>query len=76
MILYEWKNFGTETDIYTRESFEAEIGDEFEAMMFDEKKDIPSLIWTKNFVVNIKPIARMYRDVSFVKIPRNPSSAK
>ncbi|MDL4841145.1 hypothetical protein [Aquibacillus rhizosphaerae] len=73
MILYDWKNFGTDTDIYTLETFEEEIGDEFEAMLFDEKKEMPTYIWTKKFVVNIKTNARMYKDVSFLKIPRNPS---
>ncbi|MRH43753.1 hypothetical protein GH741_13835 [Aquibacillus halophilus] len=73
MILYEWKNFGTDTDVYTKESFEEEINDVFEAMMIDDAKEIPQYIWTRNYVIIIKPTARMYKDVSFVKIPRNPS---
>ncbi|WP_407271726.1 hypothetical protein [Radiobacillus sp. PE A8.2] len=72
MILHEWKEFGTDTDVYTKEVFEKEIGDRFEAMLFEGEKDIPTYIWTTNFVVSIKPNARMYKDLSFVKIPRNP----
>ncbi|WP_186580745.1 hypothetical protein [Aquibacillus kalidii] len=74
MILTEWKTFGTDTDVYTKEMFEKEVKDVFEAMMVDETKDFPTYIWTKNYVIQIKPTSRMYKDVSFVKVPRNPSS--
>ncbi|WP_226035562.1 hypothetical protein [Aquibacillus saliphilus] len=73
MILYDWLNFGTDTDIYTQQAFEKEIGDVFEAMLIDDIKEIPHYIWTRNYVVIIKPTTRMYKDVSFTKIPRNPS---
>ncbi|WP_335872853.1 hypothetical protein [Bacillus sp. 2205SS5-2] len=72
MILCEWKDFNTDAENYTLESFENTIEDEFEAMMIEEGKDIPSYIWTVNYVVVIKRSARMYNDISFVKIQRNP----
>ncbi|MBB5324091.1 hypothetical protein HNQ34_001183 [Anoxybacillus tepidamans] len=37
MIVCEWRDFS-----YTLESFEEMIGDEFEAMMFEDGDDIPS----------------------------------
>ncbi|KYD27497.1 hypothetical protein B4109_3115 [Geobacillus stearothermophilus] len=35
-------------------------------------QDIPSYIWTANYVVIVKRNTRMYNDISFEKIPRNP----
>ncbi|WLR42448.1 hypothetical protein LC087_17375 [Bacillus carboniphilus] len=72
MILCEWKDFHTDAETYTQEVFEDLIGDEFEAMMIKEEEKIPSYIWTVNFVVIIKRSARMFNDISFEKIPRNP----
>ncbi|ANB60628.1 hypothetical protein [Anoxybacteroides amylolyticum] len=73
MLLCEWRDFSTDAATYTLESFEEMIGDEFEAMMFEEGNDIPSYIWTVNYVVIIKRNTRMYNDISFTKIPRNPA---
>jgi hypothetical protein len=72
MILCEWRDFSTDAATYTLESFEEMIGDSFEAMMFEEGNDIPSYIWTANYVVIIRRNTRMYHDISFTKIPRNP----
>ncbi|MEI5906800.1 hypothetical protein WAK64_06975 [Bacillus spongiae] len=72
MILCEWKDFNTDADTYTLETFENTVEDEFEAMMVMDGEDIPSYIWTVNYVVIIKRSARMYNDISFIKIPRNP----
>ena len=72
MILCEWKNFSTDTETYTQEFFEQQVEDEFEAMMLENNATIPSYIWTVNFVVIIKSNSRMYHDISFIKIPRNP----
>lgn len=73
MILHEWKDFGTDAEFYTQESFEEQIGDVFEALCLEDGKDIPHYIWTKNNVVIIKANSRMINDVSFVKVPRHPS---
>lgn len=73
MILHEWKDFSTDSDFYTKESFEEQVGDTFEAMCLDDGKEIPHYIWTKHSVVIIKSNTRMINDVSFVKVPRNPS---
>ena len=72
MLVCEWRNFSTDAETYTLELFEEMIGDEFEAMMFEDDQDIPSYIWTVNYVVIVKRNTRMYNDISFVKIPRNP----
>ncbi|CUA79746.1 hypothetical protein GCM10022628_10740 [Anoxybacillus suryakundensis] len=72
MLVCEWRNFSTDAETYTLELFEEMIGDEFEAMMFEDDQDIPSYIWTVNYVVIVKRNTRMYNDISFTKIPRNP----
>ncbi|GGD23207.1 hypothetical protein [Pontibacillus salipaludis] len=75
MILCEWQDFTTDTETYTLELFEQSLGDKFKAMMLEDGQEIPSYIWTTNHVVMIKQNARMYKDISFVKIPRNPACA-
>ncbi|PLR78547.1 hypothetical protein CU633_04780 [Bacillus sp. V3-13] len=72
MIICEWKDFSTDAETYTRELFEEMVQDEFEAMMIEEGNQIPSYIWTANYVVLIRRNSRMYNDISFDKIPRNP----
>ncbi|QOR66197.1 hypothetical protein IM538_20915 [Cytobacillus suaedae] len=72
MMLCEWKNFSSDTESYTLESFEDLIGDEFESMMFKEDESIPAFIWTVNYVVLVKRCSKLYTDISFEKIPRNP----
>ncbi|ACJ35168.1 MAG: hypothetical protein KatS3mg080_0935 [Anoxybacillus sp.] len=72
MLICEWRNFSTDAETYTLELFEEMIGDEFEAMMFEDDQEIPSYIWTVNYVVIVKRNTRMYNDISFTKIPRNP----
>ncbi|MBU9710335.1 hypothetical protein [Evansella tamaricis] len=72
-LLCEWTDFSTDTETYTQEIFEDLIGDEFEAMMFEDNHDIPSYIWTINFVCIIKRSTRMINDISVTKIPRNPA---
>lgn len=74
MILNEWKEFSTDAESFTQESFEQQIGDAFEAMCLKENHDIPNFIWTTRYVVIIKPNSRVIRDVTFVKVPRNPSA--
>jgi len=70
----EWRSFSTDTETYTQETFEDLVGDEFEAMMFEkEDQEIPSYIWTINFVCIIKRSTRMINDISVTKIPRNPA---
>lgn len=71
MILCDWKDFSTDTELYTQEIFEELVGDEFEAMMIEDG-DIPSYVWTVNFVCILKKNTRMYHDISITKIPRNP----
>ncbi|ADU29067.1 hypothetical protein [Evansella cellulosilytica] len=72
-MLCEWVSFSTDTEMYTQDIFEDLVGDEFEAMMFeDEGHDIPSYIWTTNFVCVIKRSTRLINDISILKIPRNP----
>ncbi|MFB1050274.1 hypothetical protein [Paraliobacillus sp. JSM ZJ581] len=73
MILHQWKDFSTDAESYTQENFEKQVDDTFEAMYLEESQDIPSYIWTEHYVVVIKPNTRMIKDVSFVKVPRNPS---
>lgn len=75
MILCKWKSFSTDTETYTLESFEESIGDKFEAMMMKENDDIPTVIWTANYVIIIKKISRITNEVYFEKIPRNPACA-
>lgn len=72
MLICEWRNFSTDAETYTLELFEEMIGDEFEAVMFEDDQEIPSYIWTVNYVVIVKRNTRMYNDISFTKIPRNP----
>ncbi len=72
MMLCEWKNFSSDTESYTLESFEDLIGDEFESMMFKDDETIPAFIWTVNYVVIVKRASKLYTDISFEKIPRNP----
>lgn len=72
MILCEWKEFSTDTEIYTQEMFEKLVEDKFDAMLFEKGKDFPSFIWTTNYICIIKKNARMYNDISITKIQRNP----
>ncbi|WP_216830831.1 hypothetical protein [Alkalihalobacterium elongatum] len=72
MILCQWKDFSTDTETYSLEMFEALVGDEFEAMMFEEGKEIPTYIWTVNFVCIINENSKLYNDISITKIQRNP----
>lgn len=72
MLICEWKSFSTVTETYTQEAFEEAIGDEFEAMMYKEDEEIPAYIWTINYVIIVKRSSKMFTDVSFEKIPRNP----
>lgn len=73
MMYCEWKPFSTDLKTYTQEDFEEFIGDEFEAMMYEENDVIPSIIWTSNFVCLIKKNARIINDISITKIQRNPA---
>ncbi|PAE32977.1 hypothetical protein [Bacillus sp. 7884-1] len=72
MMLCEWKSFSTDSETYTQETFEDTVGDEFEAMMFKDNENIPSYIWTVNFVIIVKKYSKVLTDISFEKIPRNP----
>lgn len=72
MMYCEWKPFSTDMKLYTQEEFEEMIGDEFEAMMFEENEELPSIIWTCNYVCLIKKSARIINDISITKIQRNP----
>ncbi|RXJ00317.1 hypothetical protein DS745_12355 [Anaerobacillus alkaliphilus] len=72
MILCEWKDFSTDTETYSQQMFEELVGDEFDAMMFEDGKEIPSYIWTVNYVCIIKENSKMYKDISITKIQRNP----
>ncbi|KAA9021634.1 hypothetical protein [Niallia endozanthoxylica] len=74
MKLCNWKNFSTDTEMYTQEAFEGLVGDCFEAMIIKESNDIPSYIWTNNYVVIVKNNSSKFSDISFEKIPRNPIS--
>ncbi len=71
-MICEWKDFSTDADTYTLEAFEETVGDQFESMMIEEGETIPSYIWTLNYVIIIKQSTRMFSDISFAKIPRNP----
>lgn len=72
MLVCEWRDFSTDAEVFTREIFEETVGDEFEAMMFKEDDQIPSYIWTVNFVIIVKRSSKILTDISFEKIPRNP----
>lgn len=72
MLVCEWKDFSTDAESFTRDVFEETVGDEFEAMMFREDEQIPSYIWTVNFVIIVKRSSKILTDISFEKIPRNP----
>ncbi|CAM3797755.1 hypothetical protein [Mesobacillus thioparans] len=72
MMYCEFKPFSTDTETYTQEMLEEQIGDEFEAMMFKDDENIPAYIWTVNFVVIVKRSTKFLTDISFEKIPRNP----
>jgi hypothetical protein len=72
MMVCEWQDFSTDAETFTLEVFEETVGDEFEAMMFKDNEDIPSYIWTVNFVVMVKKSSRILTDITFEKIPRNP----
>lgn len=72
MMVCEWKPFSTDLKTYSKEEFEEMIGDEFQAMQFEENKDFPSIIWTTNYVCIVKENARIISDISITKIPRNP----
>lgn len=72
MMVCEWKDFSTDAETYTLDVFEDTIGDEFEAMMFKEDDQIPSYIWTVNYVILVKKYTKVLTDISFEKIPRNP----
>ena len=72
MMLCEWKSFSTDSETYTQETFEETVGDEFEAMMFKDDENIPSYIWTVNYVIIVKKYSKVLTDISFEKIPRNP----
>jgi hypothetical protein len=72
MMLCEWKSFSSDSETYTQETFEETVGDEFEAMMFKDNENIPSYIWTVNYVIIVKKYSKVLTDISFEKIPRNP----
>jgi hypothetical protein len=72
MMICEWRSFSTDSETYTQEAFEETVGDEFEAMMFKDNENIPSYIWTVNFVILVKKYSKVLTDISFEKIPRNP----
>ncbi len=72
MMLCEWKSFTTGSETYTQEMFEETVGDEFEAMMFKNNENIPSYIWTVNYVFLVKKYSKVLTEISFEKIPRNP----
>lgn len=72
MILCQWKDFSTDTETYSQQMFEEIVEDEFDAMLFEDGKEIPSYIWTVNYVCIIKMNSKMYKDISITKIQRNP----
>lgn len=72
MIVDNWKDLITEADILSQSDFESQINDTFEAMMIEDDKEIPTSIWISNYVIQIKQSSRMYKDLTFVKMPRNP----
>lgn len=72
MMLCEWKTFSTDSETYTQETFEEAVGDRFEAMMINEKEEIPAYIWTVNYLIMLKRYSHVITDISFEKLPRNP----
>ncbi|WML47182.1 hypothetical protein RCG23_16635 [Neobacillus sp. PS3-34] len=72
MMVCEWKTFTTDSETFTLEAFEELVGDEFEAMMFKDDESIPAYIWTVNYVIIVKRCSKLFTDISFEKIPRNP----
>ncbi|MGN8647688.1 hypothetical protein ACTNEO_17060 [Gracilibacillus sp. HCP3S3_G5_1] len=73
MIYYEWIDFKTDTDYYSQETFEEKVDDPFEALLLEDNKIYPTMIWTKHYAILLKNTTRMYQDLTFMKIPRNPS---
>ncbi|SES08847.1 hypothetical protein SAMN04487944_117110 [Gracilibacillus ureilyticus] len=74
MIFYEWIDFKTDTNFYTKETFEETVNDTFEALLFENGKDYPAIVWTRNYVILLKPSTRMYQDITFHKIARHPAA--
>ncbi|MFC4388102.1 hypothetical protein ACFOZ1_09810 [Gracilibacillus marinus] len=74
MISFQWIDFQTDTNIYTQDTFEQEVGDTFEALFIEEGHNYPAIIWTTNYVILIKASARMYQDITFVKVARHPTN--
>ncbi len=75
MMVYEWMPFTTDREEYTQTSFEAVISDAFESMFFAEDDPIPTYIWTVNYVVIVKRSSKIFTDITFKKVPRNPVNA-
>ncbi|WP_050615253.1 hypothetical protein [Bacillus testis] len=76
MLICEWKPFSTDLKMYNQDEFEKMMDDTFEAMQFEQNDEIPSIIWTKNYVCLIKKNARIINDISITKIPRNPKCSQ
>ncbi|WP_160722914.1 hypothetical protein [Bacillus sp. USDA818B3_A] len=72
MMICEWQTFSTDAETYTQEIFEEIVGDPFEAMLKKENEEIPSYIWTVNYVVIVKKYSKVVTEILFEKIPRNP----
>jgi hypothetical protein len=72
MMICEWQTFSTDAETYTQESFEEIVGDPFEAMLMKENEEIPSYIWTVNYVILVKKYSKVLTEILFEKIPRNP----
>ncbi|MEH7098176.1 hypothetical protein [Neobacillus vireti] len=72
MMICEWQTFSTDAETYTQEIFEELVGDPFEAMLKKENEEIPSYIWTVNYVVIVKKYSKVLTEILFEKIPRNP----
>ncbi|MFB5197273.1 hypothetical protein ACE198_20495 [Neobacillus sp. KR4-4] len=72
MMVCEWKTFSTDSETYSLDLFEETVEDEFEAMYFKENEEIPSYIWTVNYVIIVKKYSKVLSDILFEKIPRNP----
>ncbi|MCM3115581.1 hypothetical protein M3610_09805 [Neobacillus sp. MER 74] len=72
MMVCEWKTFSTDSETYSLDLFEETVEDEFEAMYFKENEEIPSYIWTINYVIIVKKYSKVLSDILFEKIPRNP----
>ncbi|WP_058305836.1 hypothetical protein [Gracilibacillus massiliensis] len=73
MIYYEWIDFKTDTNYYSQQTFEEDVGDQFEAVLFEKEKVHPTIIWTKQYVILVKTTTRMYQDITFIKIARHPT---